>query len=83
MITLIVLGIAVTIVVVLFAAMLARNTPRRENRVAYSETLGATPWIDGGAGSSDCDAGTSGDGGGGDVGGGGGDAGCGGGGGGD
>ena len=53
MITLIVLGTAVTIVVVLFAAMLARTTPRRENRFAYSDTFGATPWIDGGAGSSD------------------------------
>jgi uncharacterized membrane protein len=34
MITLIVLGTAVTIVVVLFAAKLARNTPRHENRFA-------------------------------------------------
>ena len=83
MITLIVLGTAVTIVVVLFGAKLARNTPRHENRFAYSEAFGAAPWIDGGTGSSDCDAGTSGDAGGGDVGGGGGDAGCGGGGGGD
>ena len=72
MITLIVLGIAVTIVVVLFAAMLTWNTRRRENRFAYSETLGATPWIDGSAGGSDCDAGTSGDAGCGDSGGGGG-----------
>jgi hypothetical protein len=45
MITLIVLGIAVTLVVVLFAAVLARNAPRRENRFAASE-LGAVPWID-------------------------------------
>ena len=72
MITLIVLGTAVTIVVVLFATMLARNIPRREKRFAYSETFGAAPWIDGGAGSSDCDAGTSGDAGCGDGGGGGG-----------
>ena len=83
MIALIVLGTAVTIVVGLFAAKLARNTPRHENRFAYSETFGAATWIDGGTGSSDCDAGTSGDAGCGDVGGGGGDAGCGGGGGGD
>jgi hypothetical protein len=73
MITLIVLGTAATIVVVLFAAMLARHTPRRENRLAYSKTLGAAPWID--AGSSNCDATTSGDAGCGDVSGS--DAGCG------
>ena len=71
MITLIVLGTTVTIVVVFFAAMLARTTPRRENRFAYSGKFGAAPWIDGGAGSSDCDAGTSGDAGCGDGGGGG------------
>jgi hypothetical protein len=74
MIILIVLGTAVTIVLALLGAKFARNTPRRENRLAYSETFGAAPWIDGGGGSSDCDAGTSGDAGG-DVGGG--DAGCG------
>ena len=61
MITLIVLGMAVTILVVLFAAMLARNTPRRENKFAYSEQFLAAPWIDGGAGSNNCDAGVSGD----------------------
>jgi hypothetical protein len=72
MITLIVLGIAVTIVVVLFAAMRARNTTRRENRFGYSETFPAAAWIDGSAGSSDCDAGTSSDAGCGDGGGGGG-----------
>ena len=72
MITLIVLATAVTIAVGLFAAKLARNTPRHENRFAYSE-----PWIDIGTGSSDCDTGTSGDSGCGDGGGGGGDAGCG------
>ena len=72
MITLIVLGTAVTIVVVLFASMLARNTSRRENRFAYSGRFGAAPWIDGGAGSSDCDASTSGDAGCSDGGGGGG-----------
>ena len=53
MITLIVLGLAVTTVVALFGAMLARNTPRRENRIAYSETFGVGPWIDGGVGSSE------------------------------
>ena len=72
MITLIVLGTAVTVVVGLLAAMLARNTPRRDNRFAYPETFGVAPWIDGGAGSSDCDPGTSGDAGCGDSGGGGG-----------
>jgi hypothetical protein len=70
MITLILAGTAVTIVVVvLFTAMRARNIPRRENRFAYSETFAAAPWIDGGAGSSDCDAGSSGDAGCGDGGG--------------
>jgi hypothetical protein len=71
MITLIVLGIAVTVVVVLFAAVLARNPLRRENRFAASGELGAMPWIAGG-GSSECDAGTSSDAGCGDGGGGGG-----------
>ena len=75
MITLILLGTAVTIVLALFGAKLARNTPRRENRLAYSETFGAAAWMDGGAGGADCDVGTTGDGGCGDVGGG--DAGCG------
>ena len=73
MITLIVLGTAVTIVVILFAALLARNTPRRDNRFTYSDTVGAAPWIYGGGGSNDCGAGTSGDAGCGDGGGGGGD----------
>ena len=71
MITLIVLGIAVTLVVVLLAAVLARNAPRRENRFAASE-LGAVTWIDAGSGSSHCDGGTTSDGGCGDGGDGGG-----------
>lgn len=72
MITLIVLGIAVTVVVVLFAAVLARNPLRHENRFAASGELGALPWIDAGGGSSDCAAGTTSDAGCGDGGGGGG-----------
>ena len=59
MITAIVLGIAVTVVVVLFTAVLARSAPRRENRFAASGELGTVPWIDAGGGSSDCDAGTT------------------------
>ena len=72
MITLIVLGTAVTVAVVLLATMLARNTPRRELRFASSGEFGIAPWIDGGAGSSDCGAGTSSDAGCSDGGGGGG-----------
>ena len=53
--TLIVLAIAVTVVVVLFAAGHARNAPRRQNRFAASGELGAMPWIDADGGSSDCD----------------------------
>ena len=71
MITLIVFGIAVTVVVVLFAAVVARNTARRENRFAASGELGAVPWIDAGGVGSDCDAGTTSDAGCGDGGGGG------------
>jgi hypothetical protein len=70
--TLIVLGIVVTVVAVLFAAVHARNAPRRQNRFAASAELGAMPWIHAGSGSSDCDAGTTGDAGCGDGGGGGG-----------
>jgi hypothetical protein len=72
MITLIVLGIAVTVVVVFFAAVLARNPTRRENRFAASGELGVVPWMDAGGGSSDCDAGSASDAGCGDGGGGGG-----------
>jgi hypothetical protein len=70
--TLIVMGIAVTVVAVLFAAVHARNAPRRQNGFATSGELGAMPWIHAGSGSSDCDAGTIGDAGCGDGGGGGG-----------
>jgi hypothetical protein len=70
--TLIVMGIAVTVVAVLLAAVHARNEPRRQNRFATSGELGAMPWIHAGGGSSDCDAGTTGDAGCGDGGGGGG-----------
>jgi hypothetical protein len=70
--TLIVLGIAVTVVGVLFAALHARNAPRRENRSAGSAELWAMPLIDVGGGSSDCDAGATSDAGCGDGGGGGG-----------
>jgi hypothetical protein len=43
---------------VLLLAVLAHNAPRRENRFASSGDVGTVPWIDGGGGSSDCDAGT-------------------------
>ena len=61
MITIIVLGTAVTVAVVLLATMLTRNAPRRERSFASSGEFGIAPWIDGGAGSSDCGAGTSSD----------------------
>ncbi len=72
MITLIMLGLAVMVGAAFFAAVLALRTPRRENRFAASGEFGAMPWIDGGGGSSGCDAGTSSDAGCGDGGGGGG-----------
>jgi hypothetical protein len=71
MITLIVIGMA-TAVVVLFAAVLARTAPRREDRLAPSGEHGAVPWIDAGGGSSNCDSGTASDAGCSDGGGGGG-----------
>jgi hypothetical protein len=72
MLTLIVLGIAITVIMVLFAAVVARSAHRRENRFAAPGELGAMPWIvDAGGVSSDCDAGTGGDAGCGDGGGGG------------
>ena len=43
MITLIVLGTAITVAVVLFAAMLARNPSHRENRFAASGEFGVVP----------------------------------------
>lgn len=61
MITFIVVGIAVTVIVALFAAVVARNAHRRENRFAAYGEAGAVTWIDGGGASGDCDAGTSGD----------------------
>jgi hypothetical protein len=61
MITLIVIGIAVTAVLVLLAATLARNAPRRGHRLAASGEHGAMPWIDAGDGSSNCDSGTASD----------------------
>ena len=58
---LIVLGIAVVVLAVLFAAVHSRNAPRRQNRFAASGELGAIPWTHAGSESSDCDAGTTGD----------------------
>jgi hypothetical protein len=72
MITLIVIGIAVTAVLVLLATALARNAPRRANSLAATGEHGAVPWIDAGGGSSDCDSGTASDAGCSDGGGGGG-----------
>jgi hypothetical protein len=72
MITLIVLAIAVTVIGVLFAAVVAPKARRRENRFAASGEFGAVPWIDASGGSSDCDAGATSDVGCGDGGGGGG-----------
>jgi hypothetical protein len=69
---LIVLGIAVIVLAVVFAAVHARNAPGRQNRFAASGELGAMPWIHAGSESSDCDAGTTGDASCGDSGGGGG-----------
>jgi hypothetical protein len=69
---LIVLGIAVIVLAVVFAAVHARNAPGRQNRFAASGELGAMPWIHAGSESSDCDAGTTGDASCGDGGGGGG-----------
>jgi hypothetical protein len=58
MITLILLAMIAAGVGVLLLAVLAHNAPRRENRFASSGDVGTVPWIDGGGGSSDCDAGT-------------------------
>jgi hypothetical protein len=57
-ITLIVLGIAVTVAVVVLAGVMP-NTRRRENRFAASGERGTAPWIDVSGGGSDCDSGTS------------------------
>ena len=70
MITLMVLGIAIAVLGVLFAA----NARRRQNRFAASGDYAPVPWFDAssGGGSSDCDAGATSDAGCSDGGGGGG-----------
>jgi hypothetical protein len=72
-ITLIVVGIAVTVVMVLGAALVANNAHRREIRFAPSGEAGAVTWMGASGASNDCDAGSTGDAGCGDGGGGGGD----------
>ena len=70
MITSIVFGVAVTVIVVIFAAVFAKDTRRRENRFTNSADPGAASWIAAGGGGGDCDAGATGDAGCGDGGGG-------------
>ena len=72
MVTLIVLGIAATVIGLLFVSVVAPNARRRENRFVASGDPGIVPWIDAGGAGSGCDAGTSSDAGCGDGGGGGG-----------
>ena len=68
MTTLIVMGMVAAVAVILLAGLLGQSTRRRTSRFASSNDTGFVPWMDGGGGSSGCDAsdgGGCGDGGGG------------------